>query len=184
MVKSSNLKKHYNNCLNHYKYKTEEIVTKKNAKKHLKRMHRKRHKLSFFIQSLLNFNGRNNGSDTCSADTLSNDLSPCSDHIPKRCTNCALGCEEVGKLEDNLIPIIKLEEHQKAKVRFIKGDYKVIRRLLDMGITTDATISLIKSAPLNGPVEIAVRGSKLALGREIASNIFVELSDQKMKVKN
>ena len=172
MVKSSNLKEHYNNRLNHYKYRTEKIVTQKIAKKHLKRIHRKRHKLTFFIQSLLNFNGRNNGSDN-----RSNDLSLCSDHIPTKCTNCTLGCEEVGKLEDNLIPIIKLEEHQKAQVRFIKGDYKVIRRLLDMGITTDATISLIKLAPLNGPVEVAVRGSKLALGRGIASNIFVEVNE-------
>jgi DtxR family transcriptional regulator, Mn-dependent transcriptional regulator len=30
-------------------------------------------------------------------------------------------------------------------------------------------------APFKGPVEIAVRGSKLALGREIANNVFVEL---------
>lgn len=82
---------------------------------------------------------------------------------------------EVGKRNENLIPIMELKDHQKGKVSFIRGDYKVIRRLLDMGITIGAFISVIKIAPLNGPVEVAIRGSKLAIGRDIACNVFVEL---------
>jgi DtxR family Mn-dependent transcriptional regulator len=82
---------------------------------------------------------------------------------------------EVGKRNENLIPIMELKNHQKGKVSFIRGDYKVIRRLLDMGITIGAFISVIKIAPLSGPVEVAIRGSKLAIGRDIACNVFVEL---------
>jgi DtxR family Mn-dependent transcriptional regulator len=82
---------------------------------------------------------------------------------------------EVGKRNENLIPIMDLKDHQKGKVSFIRGDYKVIRRLLDMGITIGAFISVIKIAPLSGPVEVAIRGSKLAIGRDIACNVFVEL---------
>jgi DtxR family Mn-dependent transcriptional regulator len=82
---------------------------------------------------------------------------------------------EVGKRHENLIPIMELEKQQKGKVSFIRGDYKVIRRLLDMGITIGASISVIKIAPLSGPVEVAIRGSKLAIGRDIACNVFVEL---------
>jgi DtxR family Mn-dependent transcriptional regulator len=82
---------------------------------------------------------------------------------------------EVGKRNENLIPIMELKDHQKGKVSFIRGDYKVIRRLLDMGITIGAFISVIKIAPLSGPVEVAIRGSKLAIGRDIACNVFVEL---------
>lgn len=82
--------------------------------------------------------------------------------------------EEVGKRSKNLVSILELKKHRKGKVSFIRGDYKVIRRLLDMGITIGAVISVIKVAPLCGPVEIAVRGSKLALGHDIATNIFVE----------
>lgn len=168
MAKSSNdLKEDYNNHLKYYKYKAEELASKKNARKH-----KRRHKLAFFIQNLLK-NNKNSSNER-----LNNCLS-CPDYTQpnkrSRCGNCTIRSEEVGKLKENLIPVIELEEHQKAQVRFIKGDYKVIRRLLDMGITTDATISLIKLAPLNGPVEVAVRGSKLALGRGIASNIFVEV---------
>jgi len=86
--------------------------------------------------------------------------------------------EEVGKRNENLIPVLDLKEHKKGKVSFIRGDYKVIRRLLDMGITIGAIISVIKVAPLGGPVEVAIRGSKLALGRDIASNVFVEAVDE------
>ena len=83
--------------------------------------------------------------------------------------------EQVGNRKENLISIVDLHEHEKGKVSFIRGDYKVIRRLMDMGITMGATISMMQIAPFKGPVEIAVRGSKLALGREIANNVFVEL---------
>ena len=86
--------------------------------------------------------------------------------------------EEVGKRNESLIPVLDLKEHKKGKVSFIRGDYKVIRRLLDMGITIGAIVSVIKVAPLGGPVEVAVRGSKLALGRDIASNVFVEAVDE------
>ena len=83
---------------------------------------------------------------------------------------------EVGKRNENLIPVMDLKSHQEGKVSFIRGDYKVIRRLLDMGITIGAMISVIKVAPLSGPVEVAIRGSKLAIGRDIACNVFVELA--------
>lgn len=82
---------------------------------------------------------------------------------------------EVGKRDENLIPIMDLKNHQEGKVSFIRGDYKIIRRLLDMGITIGSMISVIKVAPLSGPVEVSIRGSKLAIGRDIACNVFVEL---------
>ena len=82
---------------------------------------------------------------------------------------------EVGKRNENLIPIMELKKQQKGKVSFIRGDYNVIRRLLDMGITIGSFISVIKIAPLSGPVEVAIRGSKLAIGRDIACNVFVEV---------
>ena len=86
--------------------------------------------------------------------------------------------EEVGKRNQNLISILDLKEQNNAKVSFIRGDYNVIRRLLDMGITIGAIISVIKVAPLGGPVEVAVRGSKLAIGHDIASNVFVEACEE------
>lgn len=72
------------------------------------------------------------------------------------------------------LSLADLKEGDCGRVVFVRGDHKVIRRLLDMGITPGTAIRVIKIAPLGGPVEISVRDSSVALGRSIASNIFVE----------
>lgn len=50
------------------------------------------------------------------------------------------------------------------------------RRLIDLGLTPGTEVTVVKSAPLNGPLEIVVRRSRLALGRRMASRILVEVS--------
>ena len=84
--------------------------------------------------------------------------------------------DEVGKRKANIVSISSLKEKQDGTVAFIRGDNKVLRRLLDMGLTPGTKISVNRVAPLKGPVEINVRGSKLALGDEVACNVFVEKS--------
>ena len=68
-----------------------------------------------------------------------------------------------------------MKRNEKGRVSFVRGDYKVIRRLMDMGITIGAEVSVLEVAPFKGPVELLVRGSNLALGRDIAKNVFVEI---------
>jgi DtxR family Mn-dependent transcriptional regulator len=108
-------------------------------------------------------------------------LIPACDFPFKSCEECMTHrseeVSEVGKRNENLIPIMELKKNQEGKISFIRGDYKVIRRLLDMGITIGAMINVIKVAPLSGPVEVAIRGSKLAIGRDIACNVFVEIEE-------
>ena len=48
------------------------------------------------------------------------------------------------------------------------------KRLMDMGLTPGTRVMVVKSAPFHGPIEIRVRGSRLALGRGMAERIFVE----------
>jgi len=48
------------------------------------------------------------------------------------------------------------------------------KRLMDMGLTPGTKITVVKSAPFHGPIEVSVRGSRLALGRGMAERIFVE----------
>jgi DtxR family Mn-dependent transcriptional regulator len=83
---------------------------------------------------------------------------------------------EAGQRKTNVVAISTLKENQSATVSFIRGDNRVLRRLLDMGLTPGTRVSVCRVAPLNGPIEIAVRGSRLALGDEIACNVFVEKS--------
>ena len=47
------------------------------------------------------------------------------------------------------------------------------RRLEDMGLTPGTRIMVVKSAPFHGPIEINVRGSRLAIGRGMAERILV-----------
>lgn len=89
--------------------------------------------------------------------------------------------DDIEKRKSNIVAISTMKESQKGKVAFIRGDNKALRRLLDMGLTPGTKVCISRVAPLKGPVEIAVRGSKLALGDEIACNVFVEKTDSSMK---
>ncbi len=84
------------------------------------------------------------------------------------------GLEEVGKRQENLVSICSLKSGSSAKVSFIRGEHRTLQRLLDMGLTPGTSIKVERVAPLKGPVEVCVRGSKVALGQDIAVNVFVE----------
>jgi Fe2+ transport system protein FeoA len=50
-----------------------------------------------------------------------------------------------------------------------------LKRLEDLGFTPGTKVTVVKSAPFHGPVELQVRGSRLALGRGMAERIFVSV---------
>lgn len=50
------------------------------------------------------------------------------------------------------------------------------KRLEDMGLTPGTTITVVKSAPFHGPIELQVRGSRLAIGRGMAERILVSVA--------
>jgi DtxR family Mn-dependent transcriptional regulator len=105
------------------------------------------------------------------------DIPPCNLEF-KSCGECqewgGENLKEVGRRKTNVVSISALKKDQQGTVAFIRGDNKALRRLLDLGLTPGTKISIRRVAPLKGPVEIVVRGSKLALGDEIACNVFVE----------
>jgi len=82
--------------------------------------------------------------------------------------------EAIKKRKENVIALSALKEKQEGTISFIRGENKVLRRLCDMGLTPGTRISIRRIAPLKGPIEVSVRGCKLALGEEIACNVFVE----------
>lgn len=77
----------------------------------------------------------------------------------------------------NIISIIELKPSQEGTIAFVRGNRKIAQRLADLGLTPETSVRMLKTAPLNGPIEIAVRGSKLAIGREIAENILVHVGE-------
>ncbi|MDH5702103.1 MAG: ferrous iron transport protein A [Candidatus Bathyarchaeota archaeon] len=49
------------------------------------------------------------------------------------------------------------------------------KRLEDMGLTPGTKVTVVRAAPFNGPLEVHVRGSRLAIGRGMAERILVEV---------
>ncbi|MFH1328728.1 MAG: FeoA family protein, partial [Candidatus Bathyarchaeota archaeon] len=68
--------------------------------------------------------------------------------------------------------ITDLESGQDGVIASVRGDRKIVQRLADLGVIPETLIHILNIAPFNGPIEVVVRGSKLAIGREIARNIF------------
>lgn len=58
----------------------------------------------------------------------------------------------------------------------IGGEGAVKRRIMDMGITKGAEITVRKVAPLGDPIQVTVRGYELSLRKEDAENIEVKQS--------
>jgi len=109
-------------------------------------------------------------------------LIPACDLGFKSCDECRKwggdNLDTVSRRKAGVVAVSTLKENQTGTVAFIRGDDKVLRRLMEMGLTPGAKLKISRVAPLRGPVEIAVRGSKLALGDEVACNVFVKTTGE------
>ena len=56
----------------------------------------------------------------------------------------------------------------------LHGEGAVKRRIMDMGITKNATVTVRKVAPLGDPIEVTVRNYELSLRKADAEMIEVE----------
>ena len=63
---------------------------------------------------------------------------------------------------------------ESVKVKALKGEGPVKRRIMDMGITKGVEIFVRKVAPLGDPIEVNVRGYELTIRKSEAENIDVE----------
>jgi len=69
----------------------------------------------------------------------------------------------------------KVKENQKVKVANISGGWGVRQRLGCLGIHPGDMITIKRSAIMQGPILIKIHGNQVALGRGVASRIFVEV---------
>lgn len=67
---------------------------------------------------------------------------------------------------------MQLKPFQKARIAYVKGNKKIIQRLSDLGLTPKSEVMLLRKT--NGPIEISVRRTSLAIAKEIARKIFVK----------
>ena len=75
----------------------------------------------------------------------------------KSLTDCELGSE---------LSVIGVHAGHRAK-----------QRLAHLGIVPGVKISMKKSAPFKGPINIVVKGSSLVIGRGLASKILVDCNN-------
>jgi Fe2+ transport system protein FeoA len=78
-----------------------------------------------------------------------------------------------GRVED-VSSLADLPEGGRGTVAFTVGGHGLVRRLAEMGLTPGTEVKVLRAAPFHGPVEVSVRGASLALGRGIASKVFVK----------
>ena len=94
------------------------------------------------------------------------------------CNECngVTGSRKCRENNGSIVPITDLEPCEKGHIKFLRGDKKTVQRLSDLGLTLHTEVKLLRKAPMNGPIEICVRRTNLAIARDIADNIFVNMS--------
>ncbi len=73
------------------------------------------------------------------------------------------------------VPLILLGKGRRGRVARIEGGPKSLRRLADLGLTRGTKVTVMHSAPIGGTVRVAVRGTSIALGKGVASRVFVKI---------
>ena len=63
---------------------------------------------------------------------------------------------------------------ESVKVKALKGEGPVKRRIMDMGLTKGVEVSVRKVAPLGDPIEVNLRGYELSIRKADADMIEVE----------
>lgn len=75
------------------------------------------------------------------------------------------------------ITIAHLKRGQRGIIKEFSGDFIPIK-LLELGCLPGNEVELVQVAPLNDPIYINVNGSHIAIRREMALNIALDLIDE------
>ena len=66
---------------------------------------------------------------------------------------------------------------EQGRIRSVKAEGLLKRRMYDMGITPNAHVTLRKVAPLGDPIEITVRCCEVTLRKAEAETVWVEVAE-------
>ncbi len=89
-------------------------------------------------------------------------------------------CAECRKQRRPAVPLSLVLPGEQVVIDRLVGGRQVQQRLADMGLTPGTTIEVIKaSGP--GPIIVAFRGSRLALGRGLSQQVLVTANDSPTK---
>ena len=111
---------------------------------------------------------------TCPDDN--NPIPPCNLEVDD-CGQCTRARSKETRNPRLVTQLSNLHVGDEADIAFVKGNKSACERLVGMGITPRTHVNVVNAAPLNGPMEVALRGSTIALGRSQAELVFVEIED-------
>ncbi|HNR40632.1 MAG TPA: FeoA family protein [Bacteroidales bacterium] len=69
--------------------------------------------------------------------------------------------------------LIEVEDGQTGIIVSVVGGKNLTKRLADLGLVSGTEIKVIRKALFSGPLQVEVSGSRLVLGRGLASKIMV-----------
>lgn len=75
-----------------------------------------------------------------------------------------------------LTTLAELSPGDRAQIVRLDGEPAVSRRLMELGLVPGAHLTLVRTAPLGDPIEVAVDGVHLTLRRSEGRTIHVEPS--------
>jgi ferrous iron transport protein A len=71
--------------------------------------------------------------------------------------------------------LTEIKDGQTGTIISVLGGKMLTKRLADLGITSGSEIKVIGRTLFSGPVQIEINGSRLVIGKGLASKIIVEL---------
>jgi DtxR family Mn-dependent transcriptional regulator len=82
--------------------------------------------------------------------------------------------QKIPKRKTRIFSLADLKEKQEGLISFIRGDKKLLRKLLDIGLKPGTKVKVHRVAKPNGNTEITCRDSRLSIEDKIAWNVFVK----------
>ena len=97
------------------------------------------------------------------------------------CTLDYSACDQCKSLREKdssprlLTQLSRLRPRDSGRVAFTRGGGAASQRIADMGLCPGAEVRVVNAAPFHGPIEVEVRGTRLALGRGLADKVYIEV---------
>jgi len=95
----------------------------------------------------------------------------------KDCESCKVARQEDKNTHKLVTQLSNLRPGETGVVAFLRGSGVAIQRVMDRGLCLGMLVRVVKSAPFNGPVEVRIRDTTLAIGRGLAYKIYVEVEN-------
>ncbi|MDD2921721.1 MAG: FeoA family protein [Anaerolineales bacterium] len=72
--------------------------------------------------------------------------------------------------------LLQVPMNMQVKIILVEDVPALIAKLNQYGLYQGDTLSVVRAAPLGGPLLIQVNGRELAIGRDVAAKIIVEIA--------